>query len=209
MKKIFICGSSSYFRENFIWLIDFFKYKNLKNYSIKAIIDDNINDKFEKFSKLKFTPSNLVKPHKDNLIYIAAANINVRKKIIKKFSNYNFFSLIHPSSVVSKFAKLGKGITIGPQSVVTGDAILEDFNNINSFCLISHDNVLGTNNSLSPYVKLLGNCKIGNNNFFGANTTVLPNLNLGNLNYIGANSLLTKKFSSNKLIYGSPAKIKS
>lgn len=208
MKKIFMCGSSSYFRENFMWLIDFLKYKNFKNYTIKGVINDDIDDKFEKFSKLKFIPSKNVKPHKDNLIYIAAANVNVRKKIIKKFSKYNFFSLIHPSSVVSKYAKLGKGITIGPQSVVTGDAILADFNNINSFCLISHNNVLGINNSLSPYVKLLGNCKIGNENFFGANTTVLPNISLGNSNFIGANSLLTKKFSSNKLIYGSPAKIK-
>lgn len=203
-----MCGSSSYFRENFMWLIDFLKYKNFKNYIIKGVINDDIDDKFEKFSKLKFIPSKNVKPHKDNLIYIAAANVNVRKKIIKKFSKYNFFSLIHPSSVVSKYAKLGKGITIGPQSVVTGDAILADFNNINSFCLISHNNVLGTNNSLSPYVKLLGNCKIGNENFIGANTTVLPNISLGNSNFIGANSLLTKKFSSNKLIYGSPAKTK-
>ena len=74
---------------------------------------------------------------------------------------YNFFTLIHPSSVVSKYAKLGKGITIGPQSVITANVNLGDFNNVNSFSLISHDNILGINNSLSPYVKLLGNCKIG------------------------------------------------
>ena len=208
MKKIFICGSSGYFKENFIWINDFIKFKKLKNYTIKGIIDDNINDKVEKFSKLKFIPSNLVKPHKENLIYIAAGNIKIREKIIKKFLNYNFFTLIHPSSVVSKYAKLGKGITIGPQCVISANANLGDFNNLNSFSLISHDNILGTNNSLSPYVKLMGNCKIGSNNFFGANTTVLPNISLGNLNNIGANSLLTKNFSSNKLIYGSPAKIK-
>ena len=209
MKKIFICGSSGYFRENFVWINDFIKSKSLKNYTIKAIIDDDMNNEVEKFSKLKFISSVSVKPHKDNLIYIAVGNISIRKKIIKKFSKYNFFSLIHPSSVVSKYAKLGKGITIGPQCVVTANANLGDFNNLNSFTQISHDNILGTNNSLSPYVKLMGNCKIGNNNFFGANTTLLPNISLGNLNYIGANSLLTKKFSSNKLIYGSPAKIKS
>ena len=84
MKKIFICGSSAYFRENFIWLIDFLRYKNLKNYSIKGVINDDIDDKFEKFSKLKFIPSKSVRPQKDNLIYIAAANINVRKKNNKK-----------------------------------------------------------------------------------------------------------------------------
>ena len=85
MKKIFICGSSGYFKENFIWINDFIKFKKLKNYTINGIINEKLQ--FYKTTDYNFpiiNPSNLteyIKKSKITDILISGKN-NYENKIV-------------------------------------------------------------------------------------------------------------------------------
>jgi sugar O-acyltransferase (sialic acid O-acetyltransferase NeuD family) len=208
MKNIFIFGSSGHFKEQFVWLKDSIKASRQK-IEIRGIIDDKNYNKIDQLTKLKIYKSNKIKYDKNIFIYIAVGNINIRKIAIKKFSNFNFFSLNHPSAIVSEFAKLGKATTLSPNCVVAGNAKLDDYNNLNTATIISHDCHIQNNNSFGPGTKILGNCKIGNNNYFGGGAVMIPGTRIIDNNTIGANSTIVDNFKSNFKIIGSPGKAKS
>ena len=62
--------------------------------------------------------------------------------------------MIHPSSIISKSAKVDKSTYIGP------------------FCVIGDDVVIGKNNKLISHVSILGNTIIDNNNIFYPNSSI-------------------------------------
>lgn len=205
MKNIFIFGSSGHFKEQFVWLKDMITTSKEK-ISIKGIIDDKNPLKIDKLTKLKIFHSKKIINHPDIFIYIAVGSVNVRKVAIKKFKNFNFFSLIHPSAIISELSIIGKGLTISPLCIIAGDAKVGNFNNINTNSIISHDCKIENNNSFGPGTKILGNCKIGNNNFFGGGSLMIPGTRIEDNNIIGANSTITKNFKSGFTIVGSPGK---
>jgi len=205
MKNIFFIGSGGHFKEIFNWYKEQIKIKNLKS-NIKGIIDDRSKLKIEKNSKLKILNSEQIKNEKNNYLILALGLLDKRKLILKKFKNYNFESVIHPSATISQEVKFGNGSVFAPNTVISGDAKLGNFNNLNPACIISHDCVLGDNNFLSSSTSLMGNCHIGNNNFFGAGGTMIPGTSLKDNNIIGAGAVITKSFLSMNTIVGVPAK---
>ena len=206
-KKIFIYGSSGHFRDQLEWLKDSVKAK--KHIEIAGIIDDLRKDEeYDNYSKLKIYESKSISFSENILIFIAVGDIEIRKKCINEFKKFNFYNLIHPSSIISENSILGKGISVAPFTLINGNSKIGDFNNFNSHSVVSHDCVIGNNNFFSCYSKLMGNCNVGNNNFISTNVTLIPSIEIKDNNFIGANSLLTKNFVSNLKIYGSPAIIK-
>jgi sugar O-acyltransferase (sialic acid O-acetyltransferase NeuD family) len=205
MKNIFFIGSGGHFKETFNWYKDQINNKNLKS-NIKGIIDDKSDLKIEKNTKLKILKSKQVKNEKNNYLILSIGSINKRKSILKKFKNYNFENLIHPSATISSMVKFGKGNIFSPNVVLSGDAKLGNFNNLNPNSIISHDCIIGDNNFLSSVTSLMGNCYIGNNNFFGVGSTMIPKTSLKNNNIVGAGAVIIKSFQSEKTLVGVPAK---
>ena len=205
MKNIFFIGSGGHFKEIFNWYKDQIKNKNLKT-NIKGIIDDKADIKVEKNTKLKILNSQQIKNEKNNYLILALGLLDKRKSILKKFKNYNFENVIHPSTTISQEVKFGKGNVFAPNTVVSGDAKLGSFNNLNPGCIISHDCVIGDNNFLSSSTSLMGNCHMGNNNFFGAGATMIPGTTLKDNNIIGAGTVIIKSFQSKNTLVGVPAK---
>ena len=206
MKNIFLYGSSGYFREQYVWLKDCLIEK--RDYQVVGIIDDLSKTSTDNFSGLKIFKSEKIKFSQDIYIYLATGNIEVRKKAIDCFKNFNFFTLKHPSAIVSSEATFGKGITISPNVIIAGNPIIGDFNNFNFGSMMSHDCVSGIINTFSPGVKIMGNCKIGNYNFFGVDSVMIPSTQIGDKNIIGANATITKNFESGMTLVGTPAKTK-
>ena len=205
MKKIFIFGSGEYFIEQYYWLKDFIK-SNQNKYLIEALVDDLSNENYDKHSKIKIIKQKQIPNNENTCLYLAIGTPDIRKKILDKFKNYNFLTLIHPSSVVSEGSTLGKGCTVSPGTIIAGNAKIGDFNNFNLGSMIAANCVMGFNNTLSPGTKIMGNCKIGDCNFFGVDSIMIPGKEIKNNNMVGANSTITKNFDSNYRIVGSPAK---
>jgi sugar O-acyltransferase (sialic acid O-acetyltransferase NeuD family) len=203
MKNIFLYGGGGYFKEQYVWLKDCLIEK--KDYQVAGIIDDLSKASTDNFSGLKIFKTKQIKFSQDIYIYLASGDVKVRKKAIDYFKNFNFFTLKHPSAIVSSEATFGKGITISPNVIIAGNPVIGDFNNFNFGSMVSHDCVCEINNTFSPGVKIMGNCKIGNYNFFGADSVMIPFSQIGDKNIIGANATITKKFESGMTLVGSPA----
>ena len=204
MKKIFVVGNGGHMKEQIEWLKDFIIKK--KNFEIKAILSQKgiVKNKY----KLPTIFEKNLKKNKNNYIFLAIGDPLTRKNIIARFKDFNFLTMIHPSSIISPAAKIGKGCAISPQCIIAGDAKIGDFNNLNSGTFISHDCNVGKNNTFGPSVKILGGCTIGNDNYFGSNAVLIPKIKILDKNKIGAGSIIINNFKSNKTIVGNPAKFK-
>ena len=208
MKKIFFIGNGGHFKEQYYLVLDCLKNKNL-DFELSGIITNNTDDsKIDKITNLRIYHEKEIHYNNDIYIYISIGDPIVREKIINKYKNFNFFTMIHPSSYVSPGSKIGKGCTISPNVVVAGNAVIRDFNNLNFNSNISHDCLIDVNNTFSPGSKIMGNCEVGSNNFFGASCVVIPKVKIGNKNIIAANSTITKNIKNNCLMAGSPAIVK-
>ena len=204
MKKIVIVGSGGYLKEQYHWLTETLQHDG-ESFTIKGIISNENFGTVEKHTKIKIIKKEKLSYSKEIYLYLAIGQPKLRKKIIEKFKKFNFLTMKHPSSVVSKGATLGKGITISPGTIIAGDAKIGDFNNFNFGTMLSHDCVVGINNSFSPGAKIMGDCKIGNHNFFGVDSVMIPKTKIKNYNVVGANATVTKNFDSNLTIIGTPA----
>ena len=204
IKKIIIFGTGGLLKEHFFWIKDSIKEKN--EYKIEAIVSNKEESK--DFFDIPIINEKELVYDDSYYLHISIGSIKIRSDIIKKFYNYNFFTLVHPSAIISGGAKIGKGCTISPNTIIAGDAIIGDFNFFNFNSMISHDCITGKNNVFSPGCKIMGWCNIGSNNYFGADSIMIPKKKIGNLNIIGANSTLIDDFKDNNLIVGSPAKVK-
>jgi sugar O-acyltransferase (sialic acid O-acetyltransferase NeuD family) len=118
-----------------------------------------------------------------------------------------YATLIHPSSVCSRTARLGSGVHISPLSAVAPYAILGNFTVINRNVSIGHHTILGDFVTFNPGSNVAGCCNIGAGVTIGAGATIVDNIRIGKGSIIGAGSVVTKDIPDNVMAYGIPAKI--
>ena len=151
MNKIIILGTSGYMKEQLEWIEDMMDHEKIK-YKIIFCSDKKIFKNYDIISEKKIK-KNIGK------LYLAIGSPNIRSKLISKFKNFDFFSLIHPSAKISKNVKIGKGVTISPNCIITSNVKLGDFNNLNWGVGIFHDCKIDNNfvlrNDLTEHVKML------------------------------------------------------
>jgi sugar O-acyltransferase (sialic acid O-acetyltransferase NeuD family) len=142
-------------------------------------------------------------------VALAIGSSQERKKIYQSLSNnYNFPSLIHPSSLLMSSAEIsiGKGAIICAGTILTTHISIGDFVVLNLHCSIGHDCVLGNFVSLMPGARLSGGVTVEDDVFIGTNASVLPGLRLGKGSTIGAGAVVTKNVPANTVVSGIPAK---
>ncbi|WP_299252467.1 acetyltransferase [uncultured Aquimarina sp.] len=128
------------------------------------------------------------------------------KKIIELVPDFEFISVIHPSSVISPSVTIGAGTVILASVTVNADARINNFCILNTGCNFGHDSSLSDFSSLAPGVSVGGNVNIGKCTaiFLGAN--IIQNINIGMHSAIGAGSLIIDNVEDFKLYYGVPGK---
>jgi sugar O-acyltransferase (sialic acid O-acetyltransferase NeuD family) len=117
-----------------------------------------------------------------------------------------FITLIHPTAVVAKTARLGEGVILCPSSIVSADAIVGNFVTINCLSLVGHDVNIGDYTTLSCHVDLTGYVKCGHSVFFGTGAKVLPRVSINNSAKIGAGALIVRTVAENSTMFANPAK---
>ena len=161
--------------------------KNFKKYQYKAPLLCDID---------------AYQPSPDEEVLIAVADIDFRKKMIRKLRNKNAVigSFVHHSVIKPKNAEIGKGNIVYPFCILEQYAKIGDYNLITSFSCISHDCVVGNNNFFSSS-RIAGAVKIGDNNFFGISATVIPGVEIGNNNVIQAGMVVDKNIKDDTTIF--------
>jgi carbonic anhydrase/acetyltransferase-like protein (isoleucine patch superfamily) len=118
-----------------------------------------------------------------NLYYIIGFGGTNRKSCIEALSKYKEFkatTIIHPSAVIAKSAKIGQGCLVMANVTISTNAVLKDHCVINYNASVGHDSVLAGNNFVQPGARVSGNCRIGEGTLIGSNSFVYQNVKIGN-----------------------------
>jgi acetyltransferase-like isoleucine patch superfamily enzyme len=91
----------------------------------------------------------------------------------------NYFSVIHPSAIVSDHAEVHDGVIISPFCFVAPFSCVGRNSILNVRSTVGHDAVVGQGCVISPHVNINGGARIGRFCFLGAGVVIDPRVRLG------------------------------
>ncbi len=187
---------------------------SLNKIKILGILDDNkklLNKKISSIPVIGNTRQ--MKKFKNEYFFLGIQSYKNRfkrsdfikniKKNIKKF-----ITIIHPSALIGKNAKIGRGCLINNNTHIYSNSKLGNFCNISA------------NVSIAPNSNIRENCFIGfssiiasdviieKNSYIGMRSCVLESIKINQGSRVLPNTLVHRNFNKNKaIIFGDPAKV--
>jgi sugar O-acyltransferase (sialic acid O-acetyltransferase NeuD family) len=170
---------------------------------VYGFIDDNPNKKY--FMGLPVLNLNMI-DLENTIMVVAIGDNHIRKSIVKTL-NVKYFTVIHPSCVISHESTIGEGTVIVPQAVVNPGCKIGNHCIINTKASIDHDCKLGDFIHVAPGATVCGNVSIESLTWIGAGAVVRENIKIGRNVMIGAGSVIVKDIPDNAFVIGVPGKI--
>ena len=154
-----------------------------------------------------FKPDILTNKSNQNIrVHIAIGDRDLREKISKELNKISFFSVFHPTAVISNTAKIDAGSFLAAGSIVSVDASIGKHTIINHSAVVDHDCSVGDLCHIAPHACLGGDVKVGRGVFVGAGAIVLPGVLIGDFATIGAGAIVTKNVGMGITVVGNPAR---
>jgi len=132
-----------------------------------------------------------------------------RSEVFKRLKQHNIrlVTLVHPSAVIAKSARIGEGSVVMGGAVVNPDALIERGCIINSSAVVEHDNVIDEFVHISPGVALAGDVNVGAYAHVGIGASVIQGIRIGSHTIVGAGSAVIRDLPANVTAVGVPAKV--
>ena len=209
MKKIIIIGAGGHAKV-VADIILTRKEKLKENLEIIGFLDDNFKNL--KYNNIFGIPilgdleniKNFIS--KDYSFVIAIGDNDIRKKISENYSKLNYYTAIHPKSIISREVKIGAGTVVMANVVINPNSIIGKYCILNTSSVIEHDSRLGSYVHISPNVTLCGGVSIDDNSWIGAGSVVRQQIYIGKDVVVGANSVVVKDIENSCIVVGNPAK---
>jgi sugar O-acyltransferase (sialic acid O-acetyltransferase NeuD family) len=133
-----------------------------------------------------------------------------RKRLAQKLrkNGYLFDTVIHPSTIHSRWVHIHEGTIIAPGVILTCQIEIGRHVIINLGALIGHDVKLGDYTTISPGAKIMGRATVGRAVCVGTNATILENIEIGAGAIVAAGAVVTKDVPEMALVAGIPAAVK-
>lgn len=146
-------------------------------------------------------------PQPNDIFLMGVADPKGKESVVNllKSKGAEFITLIHPTAIVARTARLGTGSILCPFSMVSADAIVGDFVTINSYSGVGHDAHVGEYTTMSGHVDLTGRVKCGRSVFFGTGAKVIPDVSIGDSAIIGAGTLIVRSVKAGVTMYAMPS----
>jgi UDP-N-acetylbacillosamine N-acetyltransferase len=141
--------------------------------------------------------------------FVAIGHNLTRKKVTEQLLAHQcqLSTLVHPSAVISAYAKIGLGSLICANAVVNIDSTISQGCIINTGASVDHDCILGSFVHVAPGVRLAGSVSIGETSFIGIGSVIIPGTVVGKHCILGAGSTLLHDMADHSVAVGSPAKV--
>ncbi len=204
-KKFCIFGTGGAARDAMCCLVDELKSKKLNFKNQLCFIEQDAsftNSQLMGFAVLKqseFNPS----LHK---AFISMGNPLVRQKVVQSLPNSTeYFSIIHPSVIMSEWVKLGEGCLLSAGVILTCNINIGKHSHLNLQSTITHDFHSGDYFTTAPAVNISGNCTVGDRVYFGTNSAMKQGVQVCDDVTIGMGAIVVKNISKPGIYIGNPA----
>jgi sugar O-acyltransferase (sialic acid O-acetyltransferase NeuD family) len=117
-----------------------------------------------------------------------------------------FFSVVHPSAIVTNWVQIGVGVVITAGCILTNQIKIGNHVHINLASTIGHDVVVDDFSTLAPGVHISGNVTIAEGAYIGTGANILEKITVGEWSIIGAGSTIVKEVLANTTVVGVPGK---
>lgn len=115
-------------------------------------------------------------------------------------------TVVHPTAVLARGARIGRGSYIGPLAIVHTDAELGRGVILNSGAVVEHDARIADFVHVAPRAALGGGVRVGEGAHVGLGAVVLPGLAIGPWAVLGAGAVLTHPLPGRAVAMGVPAR---
>ena len=124
-----------------------------------------------------------------------------------KLASNEFESIIHPTALINKSAKIGNGCIIHPRVTISNDVKLGNFVVMAVASTIGPYTVIGNYSMVTSHVLILSGCNIGEAVFIGSTTCITENVTIGNLARIGVGSIVGRNINERIFAMGNPLRL--
>ncbi len=118
-----------------------------------------------------------------------------------------FATLIHPTAVVSKFAKVGYGVSIQPFVSIGPNVKLGNHIQIYAQALIGHNSTLDNYSYVANNACIGAGVRLKEGAYLGTNSTTLENITLGEWCLVGIGSVVIKDIPDFAKTVGNPSRV--
>ncbi len=179
-------------------IIDILRTSGVK---IDALFDDDLSIKELESIPVKHCWNG------ESPILVSVGNNISRKQIAERLS-CEFATAVHPSALISPFAKIGKGSVIMQGVIIQSGVHVGQHCILNTGATIDHECFIDDFVHVSPQATLCGNVSVGEGAWIGAGAVVIPGVKIGRWSVIGAGSVVVKDVPDGVVAYGNPCKVK-
>ncbi len=140
----------------------------------------------------------------ENTYFIIGMGNNKIRKLISEKYKLNYYTAIHPNSIIGNKVELGTGTVVMAGAIINCYTIIGEQSILNTGATIDHECSIDSYSHICPRVALAGNVKVGQETWVGIGSIVKQGVSIGNQVMIGAGSLVLKDIGDKKLAYGHP-----
>lgn len=207
-KRGILVGGGAFAREVLSWAND--RPDGIRDVEFKYFLDADATalEDFADFPLTHLGDPDTYAPNDGDIFLIAIGSPQMKSRISTRLVEVGgqFATVVHPSAVVSRTAKLGVGVVIGPQSYIATNSDLGNFSCVNSMSGIGHDAQLGPCCTVSSQVDIMGKVQLGERVFVGSGARILPNVKVQQGSKIGAGSIVVKNLKEDSSVFAQPAR---
>lgn len=176
----------------------------LNGYSDIVFLDNNTEIK--ECSGFPVIGPDAIIPETEGDLFVAIGNADVRKELMSKYYDRVFPTLVHPSAVISKSARIGVGTVVMAGAVINPDASIGKGCIVNTCSSVDHDCNVGDYCHISVGSHLCGTVSVDNSVWIGAGATVSNNVFVCSKCIVGAGAVVINDILVSGTYVGVPSK---
>lgn len=124
-----------------------------------------------------------------------------------KEKGYSFYSVFHPSAVISPNAILEEGVQVMAGAVIQAGCKVGRNSIINTRASLDHDCVIGDHVHIAPGATVSGNVRIGTGSHIGAGAVLIQGVAVGENSVVGVGAVVIEDVPSSVMALGVPARV--